>query len=50
VSAAARIPSPILGLAFTAFRYELAAIRERAMIFRQLFDSVSSTYTYLIAS
>jgi sulfur dioxygenase len=50
VSAAARIPSPILGLAFTAFRYELRAIRERAMIFRQLFDNVSSTYTYLIAS
>jgi sulfur dioxygenase len=50
VSAAARIPSPILGLAFTPFRYELPAIRERAMIFRQLFDSVSSTYTYLIAS
>src|SRR5213083_2501651 len=41
---------PQSGLALPEFRYELPTTRERAMIFRQLFDSVSSTYTYLIAS
>src|SRR6266852_3971906 len=38
------------GLALPEFRYELPTTRERAMIFRQLFDSVSSTYSYLIAN
>src|SRR5260370_8545223 len=37
------------GLALPEFRYELPTTWERAMIFRQLFDSVSSTYSYLIA-
>src|SRR6266700_3230692 len=41
---------PQSGLALPEFRYELPTTRERAMIFRQLFDSVSSTYSYLIAS
>jgi sulfur dioxygenase len=38
------------GLALPQFRDDLQAARERAMIFRQLFDNVSSTYSYLIAS
>jgi len=38
------------GLALREFRYELRPRAERAMIFRQLFDNVSSTYSYLIAS
>src|SRR5260370_8181666 len=38
------------GLALPVFRYELPATWERAMVVRQLFDSVSSTYSYLIAS
>src|SRR5438128_180957 len=41
---------PQSGLALPEFRYELPGVRERAMIFRQLFDNVSSTYSYLIAS
>src|SRR5437870_12542647 len=41
---------PQSGLALPEFRYELPTTWERAMIFRQLFDSVSSTYSYLIAS
>src|SRR6266852_6100468 len=41
---------PIRGLHLPEFGYELSGLRERAMIFRQLFDTVSSTYSYLIAS
>src|SRR6266852_5540682 len=41
---------PQSGLALPECRYELPTTWERAMIFRQLFDSVSSTYSYLIAS
>src|ERR1700719_4734203 len=38
------------GLAFAEIWVRTSRVRERAMIFRQLFDNVSSTYSYLIAS